>query len=369
MRLHLPGIPHTETTLAFSHCAFTQKVLKFIPMMRAQGYDVIHYGVGDQNPGATEHVQLMTVVEQQTLMCQDGFVTGPMEFVGNKATIGSPHYNVFNERLTRELHARVEFQDLVCLPFGRAHESAVFTHAGQNVESGIGYPECFLPFRIYESYSWESWHAGNDKIPGSDYHWVIPNYFDVTHWPLGTGPRKYLAYFGRIGALKGLDIVKEIAKARPDLDVLVCGQGDPTPWLDPAVPNLKYESPKVGTDRAAFLGGAIALLAPSRFYEPFCGVTVEANLCGTPALTSAFGAFAETVQDGMNGWKCRTLGDWLAAIRWAEKSAWHPDIRYQARQKYSLTAIGPQYTRVFQQIADLRDHGAKGWYSSRSAIA
>ena len=366
MKLHIPGIPHTQTNLSFSHCAFTQKVVKFIPMMRAQGYDVTHYGVGDENPGANTHVKVLDVDEQRALM---GELGGPTAFVGDKATLGSPHYVAFNIRLKQELEARVEASDLVCLPFGLAHQGAVETHAGQNVESGIGYPECFLPFRIYESASWESWHAGKEQIPGSDYHWVIPNYFDVTHWPLGTGPRKYLAFFGRIGAIKGLDVIKEIAKARPDLDVILCGQGDPTPWLDPKVPNLKYEPPKVGTERATFLGGALALLAPSRFYEPFCGVTVEANLCGTPALTSDFGAYAETIQNGENGWRCKTLGDWLAAIRWAEKPRDHESIRDVAISRYSLQVIGPQYTRVFQQIADLRDHGARGWFSSRSDIS
>jgi hypothetical protein len=45
MRLHLPAIPHTITSPEFSHCAFTGKVLRFAPMMRSRGYEVIHYGV------------------------------------------------------------------------------------------------------------------------------------------------------------------------------------------------------------------------------------------------------------------------------------------------------------------------------------
>lgn len=338
-------------------------------MMRAQGFDVIHYGVGDENPGATRHIQLFTRAEQEELLghAHDDLTA----FIGNDANVGNKMYVRFNEVLRDVLHENVAAEDVVCLPFGHAHQAGTTNHWGTNLESGVGYPICFSPFRVYESNAWASFHAGKEGSQGSDYQWVIPNYFDAKQWTLGTAPRKYLAFFGRICQIKGLDIVKEIAVQRPDLDVFICGQGDPTPWLDPKVPNVKYLPPKTGTDRSAFLGGAIALLAPSRYIEPFCGVTVEANLCGTPALTSNHGAFPETIQNDENGWRCNTLGDWLAGIRWAEGliPVQQKRIRQNAVARYSLEAVGPQYTRVFEQIADLRDNGALGWYSPRSHIA
>ena len=45
MRLHLPAIPHTITSAAYSHCAFTGQVLRFPRMMMSVGYEVYHYGV------------------------------------------------------------------------------------------------------------------------------------------------------------------------------------------------------------------------------------------------------------------------------------------------------------------------------------
>ena len=64
MRLHLLGIPHTQTTYEFSHCAFTGKVKRFAPMMQSVGYDVIHYGVEGAHSGATYDVNLMSVDEK-----------------------------------------------------------------------------------------------------------------------------------------------------------------------------------------------------------------------------------------------------------------------------------------------------------------
>ena len=59
MRLHLPAIPLTITSPEFSHCAFTGKVLRFAPMMRSRGYEVIHYGVQGSESGGVD-VDLLT---------------------------------------------------------------------------------------------------------------------------------------------------------------------------------------------------------------------------------------------------------------------------------------------------------------------
>jgi len=63
MRLHLLGIPHTQTTSEFSHCAFTGKVKRFSPMLQSVGYDVIHYGVEGAYSGAKYDVNVMTYDE------------------------------------------------------------------------------------------------------------------------------------------------------------------------------------------------------------------------------------------------------------------------------------------------------------------
>ena len=39
------------------------------------------------------------------------------------------------------------------MPFGEAHKDAVEGLEVLAVETGIGYPDSFLPFRIFESYA------------------------------------------------------------------------------------------------------------------------------------------------------------------------------------------------------------------------
>jgi hypothetical protein len=67
MRLHLPAIPHTITSPEFSHCAFTGKVLRFAPMMRSRGYEVIHYGVEGCGSLGSDNVDLLSREEWEQL--------------------------------------------------------------------------------------------------------------------------------------------------------------------------------------------------------------------------------------------------------------------------------------------------------------
>lgn len=359
MRLHLPGLPHTVTDDAHSHCAYTGKVQKF-PAMMSGRYEVIHYGVAGADV-ACEHVDLMTRTEQ----CRSLGERDERAFVGDVADITSRLYKEFNLRLRMALAARYEPGDLVLLPFGHAHADAVVGSGFTLVESGIGYPTLYGPahFRIFESAAWMHWHQGRANRNGRNYEWVIPNYFDTAAWKFdAVGDPDTVVYFGRICHIKGLDVVVEIARRRPDLRFVLCGQGDPEPYL--VAPNIEYRPPISGRARSQLLGGARAILVPSLYTEPFGGVAVEAMMCGTPALTSPFGAFTETVEDEVTGYRCHTLGDWLGALdRTPELDRAY--ISERARRLYGYERVGTMYERAFGQIADLWD---EGWYTERDTL-
>lgn len=356
--LHLLGLPHTITRDDYSHCAFTGKILKFSRMMRPFGYRVLHYGVEGAESGADHQIEVMTFAEQCQLAGHN--FDQPAKFHGDDANIGNALYREFNRRLRTLLPEHVRRGDLVLLPFGLGHAEAITTHEGFNVESGIGYPDSFCEHRIFESNAWMHYHQGKARREGNNYEWVIPNYFDTDAWDLGDGDGGYVLYFGRITSIKGLRTVVEIAKHQPDVAFVLCGQGDPAPFL--TQPNIRYIPPVTGRARSALLGGASCVLMPSEFTEPFGGVAIEANLCGTPVLSTSFGAFTETITNWENGFRCHTLGDWLGALRNVPKLD-RSAIRRTAMGRYSLPVIGRQYDIVFTQILDRL---TTGWFHPRS---
>lgn len=351
--LHLVGIFHTVHNQEYSHCAFTGKALRFSRMMQMYGYDVVEYANEGSESEAVEKVSMLTKDEVQKYLIQD-----KEKFHGNLAATGTPHHSLFEERLRAAIIQRAQPGDLICHPFGHSH-SALMSDLPKHihVETGIGYPTLMKgTMRIFESYAWRHYHCAKEDRQGTNYEWVIPNYFEIRDWEPSYEPGKYIAFLGRISSCKGLDTILEIAKYLTDKKIVLCGQGDPSPW---AHKNIEYWGPLMGKQRSEFMRNAICSIMPTNFIEPFGGSGVEGMLCGTPLIATDYGAFTETVIPGVTGYRCKTLLDWLEAIDMIENID-RKEVASIARSRYSLEACGAQYDKAFTQISELY---ANGWYT------
>jgi glycosyltransferase involved in cell wall biosynthesis len=355
-------------------------------MMQPLGYHCIEYHNGESESAAAEKVQMLTKDELYAMTGRHDKTA----FHGNTAVLGSPQWTEFDKRLKAALPRYIKDGDIVCHPFGRAHQDLVkmFPQA-HHVETGIGYPDMdFGAFRIFESYAWMHYHYGktlhfdhngrlcfgSDQLPvqgcgGKEYNWIVPNYFDLDDWDYQPNQGKYLLYYGRICSEKGLDVIKAIAEAI-DEEILVAGQGSLEQWKHP---RLKYIGPVTGKARSALVGNAKALLMPTRYIEPFGGAGVEGQLCGTPLIASNFGCFAETIEHGVSGYRCNTLGDYLDAIKLVSGGKISRfKTADRARKMYSMEACAKRFDAIFEQIADLRRPGndplGNGWYHRKGHV-
>jgi|694.fasta_scaffold68834_3 glycosyltransferase involved in cell wall biosynthesis len=351
--LHLIGIFHTIHNQEYSHCAFTGKALRFSKMMRAYGYNVIEYANEGSESEANEKVVMLRSDEFQTMLGR----TSKTAFHGDHASTGTKHHSKFEERLIPELKKRVQPRDIICHPFGHSHASACNEFQKHlHCETGIGYPTT-MPgtMKIFESYAWRHFHCGKDNRQGTNYEWVIPNYFEIDDWDPQYEPGKYIAFMGRITESKGLPTISELAKY-VDKKIILCGQGDHKTYMRP---NIEYWGPLEGRQRSMFIGNAICSLMPTTFIEPFGGSGVEGMLCGTPLIASDYGAFTETVLEGVTGYRCKTLWDWIEAIERVGELD-RKVIADRARATYSLQACGKKYDKAFTQMSQLHDDG---WYT------
>jgi glycosyltransferase involved in cell wall biosynthesis len=364
--LHMIGLFHTIPNHHYDHCAFTGKVLRFAKMMQAQGYDVIEYSNGESISGAKEQVMIYSAAEvAEYTKTVDNFM--------KLAVLGTPMWANFEERLIPELRKRIKKHDIVCHPFGTAHTTVVskFPEA-YHVETGIGYDTGdFGAFRIFESNAWMHFHQGKDDVRdesnniiqrgrrGKFYEWVIPNYYDVNDWEPNYDKGDYILFLGRVYEGKGLYVIKEISNYFNE-KIKIAGMGDTAPF---AAPNMEFLGPVLGQkERSDLLRNARVVIMPTIYTEPFGGVAVEAMMCGTPVISTDYGAFTETIEQGKTGFRCHTLGDFITGIIAAETL----DRKYiadRARELYSLETVGKKYDIIFKQIYDLKD---KGWYTSHS---
>ena len=384
IRLHLPAIPHTITHIEYSHCAFTGKVLRFSPMMKSRGYEVFHYGVEGSESEADKDIIIMNKEEWKHLKLESFKKKYPnlsndeyMKMLedksimsGDLAHISNPLYIEFNKRLKKALkeNYRSNSTDIVCLPFGFGHKQAIDGENFVHIESGIGYPDSFANYRIFESYAWMHQILGKEnKMWGQNYWFVIPNYFNVLEWPLNLNPIKNrVGFLGRIYDGKGCHVIVEIAKRFPTIEFVLCGQGDPKPFL--TEPNIIYKPPIHGLERGEYLGSLCALIAPTGFVEPFCGVSVEAQLCGTPVISVDYGAPTETIEQFKTGMLCHSLSDLCVGVEAALNDLFDRQyIHNRAVALYEMYNLAKKYDYTFKSILEIHN-GNNGWYSPISHL-
>jgi glycosyltransferase involved in cell wall biosynthesis/mannosyltransferase OCH1-like enzyme len=377
IRLHILAIPYTITNDEYSHDAFTGKVQRFGPMMRSRGYEVYHYGVEGSVPNATKDIQLLTKKEWnelriQTFMFLDKTLSREQAETKNQdktylinglSNFNSPLCVEFNKRLRVKLmeHYRGTSTDIVCCPLGHTHHDAVKDSPMICVENGIGYQNSYLNYRIFESQSILSCEKSNPN----NYFFVIPNYYNIDDFEFSNKQCMRIGFFGRLEKVKGLCVVSELAKRYPHVEFVICGQGDPKPFLQS--PNIIYKPPIHGKDRSDFLGSCDAILCPSEYIEPFCGVSVEAQLCGTPVISTDYGAFADNIEQLKTGLRCHTLADYGYGIQMALDGRFDRKyIRDRAVDKYDMYNLAVNYDYTFRCILDVHTPGINGWYSKKS---
>ena len=99
---------------------------------------------------------------------------------------------------------------------------------------------------------------------------------------------------------------------------------------------------------------------PTMFMEPFGGVAVEAQLCGTPVITTDHAAFSETVKHNFSGYRCHTLEQFCWAAEHVDRLASPAEIRDRALRKYSIETVKYMYQEWFEMLLGL---WGEGWPS------
>jgi glycosyltransferase involved in cell wall biosynthesis len=84
----------------------------------------------------------------------------------------------------------------------------------------------------------------------------------------------------------------------------------------------------------------------------------EAHFCGTPTITTDWGAFVETNEQGKTGFRCRTFDDFCKAVE-DVKILDSNYIHNRAMNNYSHEAVAPKYDKYFNRLLTL---WGKGWY-------
>ena len=254
---------------------------------------------------------------------------------------------------------RAQPHDFVCLIGGWSHKSIsdALPHL-MAIEFGIGYPGTFAKYRVFKSYAWMHAVYGAQQAKGglvaADGVWyeaVIPGYFERERFPFVQQKQDYCCFVGRLIERKGVQIAVDVCKALGKR-LLIAGQGTSPDYGE----YLGLIGP---VERGELMANAQACFAPTIYVEPFGNVAIEAMSCGTPVITTDWGAFTETVVHGKTGFRCRTFQEFIDAVEAAPTLDPHA-IREHALSNYSLEATAHKYDEYFRRLQTL---WGDGWYS------
>jgi glycosyltransferase involved in cell wall biosynthesis len=221
-------------------------------------------------------------------------------------------------------------------------------------------------------------HAQAATARGLPLAGVIHHGIDVDRFPMGTGDGGYLLFLGRMTPDKGAEQAIAIAR-RTGLPLLLAAKmREPSErrYFDERVrpllgPGVDYVGEVGGADKGELLAGAVALLNPIQWDEPFGLVMIESLACGTPVLATARGAAPEIVDDGVTGF-LGTEDDLVAAagqVGELDRAA----CRAAVAERFSTTRMVDEHLDLFSRILAARAAGRRAaqtdWSERRSALA
>jgi glycosyltransferase involved in cell wall biosynthesis len=352
MRFHLLGLPHTQLTRAFCACAFTNKIFFFAKMMQSLGHEVFLYA-GDQcETDVTEHIVCFTEAERLAHCSGKHYIEASWN-------ANDPGWQTFNDRCIAEIKKRNKPHDFICIMGGSAQKSVADALPYLiSVEYGIGHAGSFAKHRVFESYAWMHSTYGAESggnagsANGKWYDTVIPGYFDIEDFPFSAEKENYALFVGRLTERKGPHVAAEVCKSA-GIPLKVAGQGIPPP-------NCEYVGIVDAKRRGELMSKARCLIMPTLYIEPFGNVAVEAQACGTPVLTVPWGAMVETVIEGVTGYHCQMLQEFVSGIEKCKTLDPHA-IRQSAIDRYSLPVIAKRYESHFSRLMTL---WGDGWYAA-----
>jgi glycosyltransferase involved in cell wall biosynthesis len=168
----------------------------------------------------------------------------------------------------------------------------------------------------------------------------------------------YLAVLGRIAPEKGVDRAIKIA-IRCGIPLKIAAKIDRAdqdyydevmrPLMDH--PLVEYIGEIGDHEKSSFLSGAIGLLLPIGWPEPFGLVMIEALACGTPVIAYNRGSVPEIVEEGLTGFIVEDETSAVAAV--GRLSQLKRDaIRTQFEQRFTARRMALDYLAVYRGLME-----------------
>lgn len=172
----------------------------------------------------------------------------------------------------------------------------------------------------------------------------------------------YLAFLGRVSQQKGLDAAIRIA-LQSGIKLKIAARIYPeerayfaeviAPMLAEAGPRVEFMGEVAGAEKDAFLGGALAMLFPIVWPEPFGLVMIESLATGTPVIAFRRGSVPEVLDHGETGFVVENEAQAVAAVE-AVRHLDRATCRSTFERRFGAARMARDYLDVYQTLGERR---------------
>ncbi|MGI2905513.1 glycosyltransferase [Tolypothrix sp. VBCCA 56010] len=178
---------------------------------------------------------------------------------------------------------------------------------------------------------------------------------------VGEGRGDYALFVGRLSVEKGLDtLLAAWEHLKEPIPLKIIGDGPLSEQVIAAakrLPQVEWLGRKSMSEVHALMGEAMFLIFPSKWYETFGRVAVEAFAKGTPVIAANIGAIAELVDSGRTGLHF-SPGDphsLAARVEWAlthptEMAQMRLEVRAEFEAKYTAQNNYQQLMEIYSKV-------------------
>ena len=255
------------------------------------------------------------------------------------------------------IHSHVDY--LPWLAGERLRADLITTFHGR-----LDLPELRPLFRSYQGQALVSIsNAQRRPLADLGLNWVATVHHGLSlgeTYRFGTGGAGYLAFLGRIAPEK--DPVSAIKVAiRAGLPLKIAARVDPVDLeyfrteVEPLLqhPLIEWVGELDDRGKDELLGGAIALLMPVAWEEPFGLVFIEALATGTPVISRPRGSLPELIRDREDGFLAESEAELVQACHLAS-SLDRAGCRRRALERFSVSRMADDYESAYGKLAPRR---------------
>lgn len=185
---------------------------------------------------------------------------------------------------------------------------------------------------------------------------IIPHGIEFSAFPFAPRAQGHLLFLGRMVADKGPAEAIRIARTA-GMPLILAGSAqdgyDITAQRAVDGEQIRWVGRVDSEARNQLLAGAVALLFPTVYPEPFGLVLLEAMACGTPVLASDLGAAPEIVETGVTGFTA-TSWEGLAERVGAAAALDRAEVRRAAGRRFAAELMIDRHEALYRQIAERR---------------